>query len=157
MLLAPHLTVDPRDNLDKAHRRELIEFAQANGLEIDPNMPADDIEGKQGTGLRNLLRSKGLTRIVIPHRTIKRRGTERTFPIKTMAAQAAPAVAQQATSDEWAEFQKFKAFQASRTVKVEKLVGEMTMGELRTAAKAKGVKIERRDNMETLRAKLNGG
>lgn len=153
MILDPKRTVDPRDNLDKALRRELIEFAQANGLQIDPNMPADDIEGKDGTGLRNLLRAKGLTRISIPNRSINSRGTNRTFPMN----KAAPAVPPQASADEWKEFQEFKAWKASQTAApvVTKPIGEMSIKELRTACKARGIKMERKDNMETLRAKLS--
>lgn len=153
MLLDSKRTVDPRDNLDKAHRRELLDFAKANGLEVDENMPADDIEGRAGTGLRGLLRSKGLTRIAIPPRSIDNRIGDRTFPLKSK-----PAVPAQASADEWAEFQKFKAWKAAQSqdakITEPKPIDQMSITELRTECKARGIKMERKDTMETLRAKL---
>jgi hypothetical protein len=161
MLLDQKRTVDPRDNLDKAHRRELVEFARANGLEVSEDMPADDIEGKPGTGLRNFLRAKGVTRIAIPRRSIDGRGTEKTFSLK--ARKPAPPLA---TSDEWNEFQQFKAWKASQhgqaapaapiPVASDKSVEAMSINELRDACKTRGIKMERRDNMASLKAKLNG-
>lgn len=160
MLLDQKRTVDPRDNLDKAHRRELVEFARANGVEVSEDMPADDIEGRPGTGLRNFLRAKGITRIAIPRRSIDHRGVEKTFPLQ--ARKPAP---QQATSDEWAEFQQFKAWKAQQQpapvaaptpAAPDKPVGDMSINELRDACKSRGIKMERRDNIASLRAKLNG-
>jgi hypothetical protein len=54
---------DPRNTLDRARRSELAAFAKANGVkEIVPTMPA--------TLMRKILRSKGLTNIVIPNRQL---------------------------------------------------------------------------------------
>lgn len=54
---------DPRDNLEKAHRLELVRFANANGLtQITEHMPAILI--------RRELRSRGLTNIRIPRRIL---------------------------------------------------------------------------------------
>src|SRR3990167_10314110 len=54
---------DPRDNLEKARRRELVAFAHANGLkEINDEMPAILI--------RRILRRHNLTQITIPKRVL---------------------------------------------------------------------------------------
>lgn len=154
MILDGKRTVDPRDNLDKAHRRELVDFARANNLEVSEDMPADDVEGRIGSGLRSLLRSKGLTRITVPHRSIDNRIGDKTFPIRSK-----PAAPPQATSDEWAEFQQFKAWKAVQKPPAAvpdpaKPVAEMSITELRQVCKAKGVKLERRDTMDIMREKL---
>lgn len=54
---------DPRDNLDKAHRLELVRYANARGMdEVTEQMPAILI--------RKQLRAKGFTDIKIPQRTL---------------------------------------------------------------------------------------
>lgn len=159
MLLDQKRTVDPRDNLDRAHRRELVEFARANGLDVDENMPADDIEGRPGTGLRNMLRAKGITRISVPRRSIDNRVGDKTFPMK-----AKPAPVPQATSDEWADFQAFKAWKAAHqkpavlaptvapVATAEKPRSEINA--LRDECKRLGVKMDRRDKTADLKAKI---
>jgi len=145
-------TDDPRDNLQRATKRELIDFAHAKGLtEVHEGMPVDSLphEGKQG--IRELLRSKGLSRIPVPPRPLGAK-----IPLRTHAlhpSQPAKPV-QSATADEWAEFQQFKAWKAAQTPKAVVPVADMSMGELRAACKANGVAISRRDNMELLREKL---
>jgi hypothetical protein len=58
-----HSIQDPRDNLEKARRMELLRFAQENGVtEIVEAMPA--------IVMRQILRAKRLTRISIPNRTL---------------------------------------------------------------------------------------
>lgn len=156
MILDSKRTVDPRDNLDKARRRELVEFAQANGLtDIDENMPADGYDG-----IRHLLRSKGITRIIIPPRKLGAQASERTFPLKPHKPAANSRVETdpkvKIDADELRSFRAWQAQQKKNKIAAEKPVGDMSIGELRQACKAKGIKLARTDNIASLRAKLNG-
>lgn len=166
MLLDPKRTIDPRDNLDKATRRELIEWAQVNNVtEVKEGMPADDVEGKPGTGIRNILRAKGLSRIPVPNRSINQHGSVKTFPMKDRK----PAPPPQATMDEWEEFQDFRRWKAAQGARKlpapvaaatpdqpasDKPVAEMDMNELRRECKRLNIKVERTDRMPNLREKI---
>lgn len=51
-------STDPRDNLERARRRELVKFAEVNGIrEVVSEMPA--------TLMRKILRARGLTQIAV--------------------------------------------------------------------------------------------
>lgn len=152
MLLDAKRTIDPRDNLDKARLRELVDFAHANGMkEINANMPADDIEGRPGTGIRGMLRAKGLTRIPIPRRILGAQQSERTFPAKRNDLSSNVVAI---NADELAAFRAWQAQQKKPPAETSKPIADMTMAELRRACKAKGISMTRKDNMESLRAKL---
>lgn len=123
---------DPRDKLDKATRFELAQFAKANNVtEIVPAMPA--------ILMKQILRQKGLTNIQIPNRVL---GLPRNAaPVESQQnVSATDAVADLAR--QWKEQQQPPA--------------KLTMGEIRSALKKKGVKFSRTDKMEVLKAKLNG-
>ena len=138
---------DPRSNLDKARRSELYEFAKNNGVtEINDNMPA--------ILMREILRGKGLTRIPVPDRRLGQTNQPNPRPHyqNTMAApggqQPAPkGVAVDAVADLARQYQQEQR---------RPLADSMTIGELRKECKARGIKLERRDNMTTIRAKLRG-
>ncbi len=149
MQLDSRRTVDPRDNLDKARRRELVEFANANGLtDVTEMMPADG-DG----GIRQLLRSKGLTRIPVPRRDLGAQASERTFPMR-----GAPTKKIEVSDDQLKEFQKFLAWKAQQgkpvAPKPDKPVAEMSFNELRQECKRRSIKFGRKDNLKTLRAML---
>lgn len=119
--------VDPRDILTKASRYELCAFAQANGvIEIDygSDMTLEEMIA--------ILRNRGLTNITLPERPL---GVYKPVvlglnqQIAEKPAPAAPAVP-------------------------EKPLNKMDMNELRAACKARGIKMERTDNMRSLREKL---
>lgn len=137
---------DPRDNLQKARRRELVEYAQTKGQkDITEQMDAEDI--------RKLLRQRGLSRIPIRPKPLGAAGRHATAPI--LGSQPNPAPAQPQINP--ADLQAFREWQAQReqapaAVPVEK----MGITELRKECKARGIAMVRTDNMQSLRAKLNG-
>lgn len=129
---------DPRDRLDRAHRIELIRFAQQNGVtEVDPEMPA--------ILMRQILRRRGLTNIDIPPRLLG----------QTQRGGAVVANTQERTVATDAAADLAKQWENQKKAKVETKAPE-TINELRAAVKAKGIRLSRRDTMETLKAKLNG-
>lgn len=132
---------DPRDALSRARRMELFRFAQAQGIsDIVQEMPA--------SLMRRMLRARGLTNIRIPPRML--------------GAQNASGSSQQAGPDHKvneidADDDLARQFQEQQKAKqAAPAAGKMSMNELRAECKARGIKMDRRDNMETLRAKLNG-
>lgn len=123
---------DPRDNLEKARRPELFAFAQANRV---PEIVTEDMPA---VVMRTILRNKGLSRISIPRRPLG-------LPVQ---AQMEPG---QKVQEVDAAADLARQWQAES-----KPVSEMGITDLRKACKERGIKMERRDNMQTLRAKLNG-
>lgn len=156
---------DPRDALQKARRMELFRFAQKNGVkEIIHQMPADL--------MRKILRSKGLTNIPIPHRVLGQpepRGhqaipsangkreveAENVVEVDADDHLERQFLAQQASPPEPAPVKKLQApLPAKQEAWKEKPVARMTINDLRWACKAKGIKLDRRDNMTSLGEKL---
>lgn len=160
---------DPRDSLAKAKRRELIEFAHANGqMDITERMPAADYtdeNGREHPGIRTILRQRGLTRISIPNRPLGKRGRHETRPLLPhKPTNAAP------PDDEWAEFQKWKAARQQNesssphpssaappaAEKPPRLMErpKQEINTLRDECKRLGIKMDRRDNKDALKAKI---
>lgn len=135
---------DPRDNLAKAKRTELVSYAHKEGqTDITPAMPAILI--------RNILRSRGLSRIQIPRRVIGERVDWKTGGKSAPEANPdTPASVEVNMEDDLAR--QFAASSAPKIVTPE----NMTMPQLRMACKDKGIKMVRKDNAATLREKLNG-
>lgn len=120
---------DPRSGLERASRYELCQLAAANGI--------TEITYECGLDLKSIieiLRSKGVHSIKVPDRPLGiykpvLLGLEdqpRTEPVK------------------------------SEPVKMDKPVKQMSMTELRSECKRRGIKMARTDNMNTLREKLRG-
>lgn len=138
---------DPRDNLERAHRGELVAYAQANGQnDITEDMPAKDIREK--------LRQRGLTRIQINKVPIGHIGRHEVRPLydskgKPLKSPAAPQInpAELAQFREWQRQQGQKPQEAGDAA-------TMSMADLRKACKAKGIAMGRKDNRDTLREKL---
>ena len=129
---------DPRDQLERARRFELFKFAKANNVnEITEGMPA--------IIMRKILRGKGLTRIAIPPR-----------PLGMQSGGTAPATATPQNVNEIDAADDLMRQYAQESKPAEKPVSEMDIKELRSAAKARGVKLERTDNMAKIREKLSG-
>src|SRR5262245_14880558 len=129
---------DPRDSLDKAHRLELVRFANANGMkEINENMPAILI--------RRELRKKGLTNIRIPKRPL---GAQNPPP-----AENSENVVQASADDDLAR--QYSQPQPSHR-RYRRLVErpKLEINILRDKCKSLGIKMERRDGTNSLKAKI---
>jgi len=127
---------DPRDLLGKATRYELARFAKEKGVPgITEETPADVS--------RKILRSRGLTDIKIPNRQL---GSYDNVvpPAVTSAGEPASENAIDAVDLLTAEYEQKKD------------ISQMSMNELRAECRARGVKMERRDNVQSLREKLSG-
>lgn len=159
-------TIDPRDNdwMLKTRKRELIEIARAQGItDIAESLPADDYTepgGKMMPGIRTLLRQRGVKRVATPNRPLGRAGRHETLPMQPKQAAAAPTAAP--ADPEWAEFQAWKASQQkappppAAPPKPKRLVERpvQEINALRDYCKANSIKMDRRDNKATLKAKV---
>lgn len=125
-----HRIDDPRDALQKARRYELLQFAKAHSVtDIVPGMPANL--------MRRILRERGLTHINVPPR-----------PLGVVGGNATPqdAPATQVNADD----------DLMRQYTMQKSVDDMTIGELRSEAKRRGIKQKIGESRDSLKAKLNG-
>lgn len=136
---------DPRDNLAKARRKELEEFAKAHGVtEIEEGMPAEL--------MRKILRSKQLTNIAITPQPLgapaRPKGAE---PIVQEAVQ---------TADDTVEVDHLDLLAAQWKARKQepktKPVAEMTYWEMYHECKRRGLTVERGEKKPALEAKLNG-
>lgn len=143
---------DPRDNLEKAHRMELVKFARAHGLNhISEQMPAILI--------RQELRSRNLTNIRIPPRPL---GAQSHPPAMADAAQPQNVVQVNAAADLARQYASQLPQQASpppppkQNGRFKRLVErpKSEINQLRDQCKALGIKMGRRDNMAILKAKI---
>ena len=130
---------DPRDNLQKATRWELIDFAKANGIDIPGDAPA--------IYTMKVLRSRGLTNIKIPNRPLGMNAGAGEVMTDEAFGEGADATVVNADDDLIRQFESQKA---------ETDVSKMLMPDLRKACKARGIKMARTDNLKTLREKLSG-
>lgn len=129
--------IDPRDNLEKARRTELVAFARQNGVaNIDEQTPAIVI--------RKMLRTLGLTRIRIPDRVLGQ---------PTLAASGFAAVddVPGAVVNE-VSVEDDLARQYERTTA--KNAHQMNYNELRREGRRLGLKFGRKDNLPIIKAKV---
>lgn len=144
-------TEDPRDRLAKARRTELVKFARANGMkDIDPNMPAELIRG--------ILRQCGLTNIQIPNRVLGQPNQPHgNAPLQSSNAPVVPTqgIEVNALAD---LARQYKAEQeraaASGVDESGKPLKDMSINELRKICQGLGIHLGRRDNMATMREKI---
>lgn len=126
---------DPRDALERARRPELVRFARANGVEgITSDMPAILIRRK--------LRDRGLTKISVPLRLLGQ--VETPTIVETQPSERGAVV------DAAADLERQFAAQATKSP------DQMSILELGAEMKRLNIKRDRRDNMATLRAKIEG-
>lgn len=133
---------DGRSNLERARLGELQNFAKENGIAFDPSYGAPV--------LRQLLIRAGKTDIRPPPRPL---GAQYQHPVtpsshKYVNGMQPAAPVQVREVDAIADLM--------RQQMGEKTPDQMDIRELRSACKARGVKMARTDNIATLRAKLNG-
>jgi hypothetical protein len=142
---------DPRTPLDKARRRELYDFAQANGVtEITDQTPA--------IIARHILRQKGLTRIVIPPRPLGAQNQPGTG-LKYQNQMQAPGGPQQTgvEADMVADLARQFAStqrQAPADDDGNKPLAKWSINELGAEMKRLNIHRDRRDNMKTMRTKI---
>lgn len=152
---------DPRTPLDKARRGELIKFALANGVR-EIHVGATTLPVNDGTAaelLRRELRSRGLTNIPIPHRTL---GQPDPSP-RLRASNGSPlTVAQQTPQPKVNEVNALDDF-ARQAVAQQAMppndppeYGAMTRAELAKTCKARGIGFGRTAKKEELVEKLRG-
>lgn len=130
---------DPRGNLEKASRYELAQLAKRLGFSDITYDTPQPLQVK-------MLRSRGVTDIDIPERIL---GDIRPIVYNTDAVQPVQAKKTEAksmTADELLE----QEYQKPKTP------AEMSMTELRSECKRRGIKMARTDNLKTLREKLGG-
>jgi hypothetical protein len=109
--------------------------------EIIHNMPADL--------MRKILRGKGLNTIPIPNRMLGG-PPGHVMPTAAVTTDSIEVDAEADLERQW------RAQQAQEQPRAETNPDKMTIGELRTACKTRGIKMDRRDNMITLREKVRG-
>ena len=127
---------DPRDRIEKATRRELYLFAVANGVtEIQPHMPA--------MLMRPILRRRGLTNINLPPREL---GNPRGAAVTNNSAVTADVA--DVTADLAKQWQQEQAREEQSAA-----ADSMSFNELKSALKARGVKLSRKDTFEDLKDK----
>ena len=146
---------DPRDNLDKARRQELIRFAHAHGLKhITGDHPAILI--------REELRNKGLTNISIQPRPLGAQNQANPLPPGTEQP-GAKVITAGASADLARQFALQQAQPAppplkpkAPTAKPPRLVEKpkQEMNTLREDCKRLGIKIDRKDKKADLKAKI---
>lgn len=146
-------TVDPRDALDKARRYELWQHALKNGVaDITHDMPAPI--------MRRILRERGLTQIAIPPRPLGQ--INQPHPSKAFVPGSGVVVngdGRVQESDALADLQRQYELekqerQQARVVKYAKPVS--TINQLRRKCQELGIKMDRRDNLQSLQAKIDG-
>lgn len=134
--MIPARIEDPRDNLEKATRWELYEYAKQVGCkEVYEPMPA--------MLAIQILRARGFTNIRIPDRPLGSIAILGAMP----RGVAEPPATQ--TLDALAELKKqFETQQAAPK--------ELTFQQMRIELKARGIKYKRTDKVDTLRELLDG-
>lgn len=158
MSLTLNQIIDPRDNLNKAHRYELWQYAQSKGVkEITHEWPADLMRAE--------LRARGYTDIKIPNRifgqpesrrNVMQNSNGKPLPVE---AQTVPEVMPSVDAIENLKRQFFAQPaeapepEKQQTVKQMKVVS-MAIYELRAACKANGIKLTRKTNMIEMRKLL---
>lgn len=140
---------DPRDNLERARQAELVRFAQSHGLKhITDQVPAILIRAE--------LRQRGLTNIRIPPRPLG--ATNQPNPIapgpgaKIVEVNAAADLARQFAQQQARppDPHPIKPERPKRLVERPK----SEINRLRDQCKALGIKMDRRDRMPDLKAKI---
>jgi hypothetical protein len=143
---------DPRRNIEKARRHELVLFAKAHGVkEIKPDMPA--------TLIRKILTSKGLTDIRITQRTLGQNhtlitGIQPSSPKKPKKGEDHGYRDTVETID--ADEDLMRQYEAEHAANVVTAVDDMTIQQLRAECKKRGIKSHRSQKADDLREILNG-
>lgn len=133
---------DPRDNLAKATRYAVWQFAKANGINFPEDAPADVV--------RAALRQRGLRNIPVNRPAL---GAQNGPAGGQAIVPDAQGVEVDATADLAAQWERDRK-RDLETGKTKRPERHNPMNELRARAKELGIKVDRRDNVNTLRAKV---
>lgn len=146
-------TVDPRDSLEKARHRELVQFAKAHGVDdVRPDMPAKLIRIK--------LRARGLINIRIPPGRVlgssqqDGTGLEKKYRSGLLASNGQHPQSKSVELDEAADLER--QYRQAAPAPPDKPIDELNITELRKECTRRGIPMERTDNMTSLKAKLHG-
>lgn len=141
MILDKSRSIDPRDNLQKATRYAVWRFAKANGIDFPEDAPADIV--------RAALRQRGLRNIPVnrPELGAQNGGAG------DSVVPASSGVEVDATADLAAQWARNRQHDLD-TGKTKRPERHNPMNDLRAKAKELGIKVDRRDNANTLRAKV---
>lgn len=140
--------LDPRDNLEKANRDQIVQFAERRGIkQIDWRMPA--------TQMRSILRSMNIVDIGLP----AAHGSREALQNLAFNGQppdnpplAKPKMLEELEREQWAQ-------QAKQAEQIERErssppISEMTRAEMAKECKRRGIKMERKDTKEKLAERL---
>jgi hypothetical protein len=137
---------DPRDNLEKAKRPELLAFARQHGVtEIKHDMPA--------IIMRRILRAKRLTDIKIPRRIL---GQPESRGQAIVTAAPENVVSFDAADDLMRQYQAGAMAAPAPSAPSAKPYEQMTRAELAKTCKARNIPMARTDKKEMLMEKLRG-
>ena len=137
--------VDPRDNLGRASRDELWDFAKANGIAFDQRTATKAY-------MEKMLREKGLTHIKVAVRFQGRPTGDFYSEDGKVTTQPSRVSTVDADAD---MIRQMKEQAAQPNDRDDKPIADMTIGELRALCKRQGIKISPRDNRVALREKLS--
>jgi hypothetical protein len=137
---------DPRDNLMKMTRDELYDYGMENGVEFPQgrDTPAFDGTSHPVPNMVAILRARGLPGRDKSHRVLGLAQPLFSDPPPSYSNKIIPKAPPPEPSLTWREPEELPT------------VDKMTMGQLRKECKILGLKMSRRDNMNTLREKLRG-
>ncbi len=146
--------IDPRDNLARASRDELWDFAKANGVAFDQRTATKGYMERE-------LRSRGLTNIRAAIRFMGAPTGDFFPPDGGTVTTVEPAKITEVDAD--ADMVRQMKEQAANpqdwpvdsTHDARKHVDDMNQKELRAECKRRGIKMVRTDNMKSLREKLS--
>ncbi len=147
--------IDPRDNLGRASRDELWDFAKANGVSFDQRTATKQYMERE-------LRGRGLTNIRVAVRLMGA-PTGEVFPPdgSTMTVDQPKITEVDADADMVRQMKEQAAkpqdWPVTSTYKedIPKLFMSMGMNELRAECKRRSIKMDRTDNKNSLRNKLD--
>jgi hypothetical protein len=145
--MQPYLILDPRGPWQKARLGELQNYAKEKGIKVSPDLGADK--------LREVLMASGLPPPSPPPRTLgqyQENPSPASHRYQNTLQPASPARAIQGP----VPTPNVPARPAPDRQRAPVPVARMSINELRDECKRLGIKMERRDNMQSLRAKING-
>lgn len=133
---------DPRDNLSKATRYQVWKFAKANGIDFPEGTPADIVRAE--------LRRRGLRNIAVnrPELGAQNSGEAGAAVVPPSNGKEVDALAD--ITAQW-ERDRQRDLASGKTKRPDR-GNQMT--ELRLKARELHIKVDRRDNVKTLRAKI---
>lgn len=142
---------DPRDALSKATRYQVYQWAKANGLTATPDgIPIE--ESTPAPLIRMALRARGLSNIPVALRVLGATGG----PVGSGGLQQPGEKVQtvNADADLAEQYRRQQARERQDEAAAGKSLADMGINELRQECGRLGIKLGRRDNMQSIREKI---